>query len=89
MEIIWSNKAAKQLEFWKQNNLGIKKRIFALIDNIQQTPYSGKGKPEALKHNLAGLYSRRITEEHRLVYFVNIKNNTLEILICKGHYEYK
>ena len=87
MEIIWSDKAVTQLEFWEKSDVRIKKRIFSLIDNIKQTPYSGKGKPEALKHNLAGLYSRRITEKHRLVYSVNIETNTLEILICKGHYE--
>jgi len=57
-----------------------------LVNNIIQTPYDGLGKPEALKHKLAGLWSRRIDQEHRLVYSYDKQTNTLEIESCKGHY---
>lgn len=87
MNILWSVKAKKQLEFWEKTNHNIKTRIFKLLDNIQRTPFEGIGKPEALKHQLGGLYSRRITSEHRLIYSFNDQTDTLEIESCKGHYK--
>ncbi|WP_342260424.1 Txe/YoeB family addiction module toxin [Candidatus Tisiphia endosymbiont of Metellina segmentata] len=53
------------MQFWKQHNLKITKRIQVLINNIEQIPYYGKGKPEALKHKLNVSWSRRIDQEHR------------------------
>ena len=63
-------------------------KVEKLLDAIQENPYKGIGKPEPLKHNLSGAWSRRITQEHRLVYEVNDKNDivTLDILSLKGHY---
>ena len=63
-------------------------KVEKLLDAIQENPYKGIGKPEPLKHNLSGAWSRRITQEHRLVYEVNDKNEivTLDILSLKGHY---
>ncbi len=71
MEIIFEPAALEDLVFWKasRNELVLKK-IRALLENIQQTPFAGIGKPEPLKHQLAGKWSRRITGEHRLVYTV-------------------
>lgn len=86
MNINWSKNADKQLAIWKKENPRIEKRIQLLIDNIKQTPYEGIGKPEALKHELVGYWSRRIDEEHRLVYCYNEQADTLEIISCKGHY---
>ena len=62
-------------------------KVEKLLDAIQENPYKGIGKPEPLKHNLSGAWSRRITQEHRLVYEVNDKNDivTLDILSLKGH----
>ena len=61
------------------------KKIGALITDISKNPTSGIGKPEQLKHELQGLWSRRINQEHRIVY--GIKNNTtIEIFSLKGHY---
>ena len=67
MEIIFQEKAIEDLEFWqKSGNLNIKKRIESLLISILETPFGGKGKPEPLKHNLAGMWSRRIYKEHKL-----------------------
>ncbi|UCM85910.1 MAG: Txe/YoeB family addiction module toxin [Rickettsia endosymbiont of Culicoides impunctatus] len=87
LTIIWSSNAWSQLQFWKQHNLKITKRIQVLINNIEQTPYYGIGKPEALKHKLNGSWSRRIDQEHRLIYSFNQDINTIEIKSCKGHYK--
>lgn len=59
-------------------------KIINLIKDIQRDPFSGLGKPEALKHDLSGLWSRRITKEHRLVY--HISEEEVVIVSCKFHY---
>jgi len=90
MEIIFSNKAKKDLEFWsKSGNKSILKKISKLLRAIEENPYEGIGKPEHLKHNLSGVWSRRINQEHRLVYEI-VDENTIEILniiSLKGHYD--
>ncbi len=86
MQVTWSDEALEQLQFWKRTNPKMSKRIRILINNIILTPYSGIGKPEPLKYELSGFWSRRIDQEHRLIYFVNEKNQTIEIESCKGHY---
>ena len=89
MEIIFSPRAAEDLKYWKKSgNRTIQIKIEKLLDAIQENPYKGIGKPEPLKHILSGAWSRRITQEHRLVYEVNDKNEivTLDILSLKGHY---
>jgi toxin YoeB len=73
-----------QLKQWKTGNKKIYKRIEQLIENIQENPHKGIGKPEPLKHELSGYWSRRITEEHRLVYEVTI--DAIIIISCKYHY---
>jgi len=87
MEIIYSLKALEDINYWKKTgNKAVQKKISALINDIIAHPYSGLGKPEALKHELSGSWSRRITRVDRLVYRINIKNNTLEIETLRGHY---
>lgn len=90
MQIIFTPKAKKDLDFWvKSGNKNILKKINALIEDIQLHPFDGIGKPEALKYNLTGVWSRRIDREHRLVYEI-IDEDTIEILnllSLKGHYE--
>lgn len=90
MEIIFSSKATKDLEFWSRSgNKAILKKISELLRAIQESPFEGIGKPEQLKHNLSGVWSRRINQEHRLVYEI-VDENTIEILniiSLKGHYE--
>ena len=90
MEVIYSEKAQKDREFWKKSgNKAIMNKISVLIEDIQLHPFEGIGKPEALKHQLSGKWSRRINQEHRITYQV-IDENTIEILnilSLKGHYE--
>ena len=59
-------------------------KIVSLIKDVQRDPFSGLGKPEALKHELSGLWSRRITKEHRLVY--SVSDEEIVIISCKFHY---
>jgi toxin YoeB len=85
MEIIFSPDALEQLEYWKKSgNKKVVEKIKQLIEEIQLTPFEGTGKPEALKHNWTGYWSRRITREHRLVY--KIENETLFIVQLRYHY---
>ena len=87
MEIIFLPKSKEHLDFFKKvNNPIILKKIRQLLEIITETPYSGIGKPEPLKHHLAGLWSRRINHEHRLVYEVIETDNVILIHSLKGHY---
>jgi toxin YoeB len=70
--------------YWQENDKSKLKRINQLIRDIQRDPFEGIGKPEPLRHNLAGAWSRRIDEEHRLVYAVEGEN--IIILQCRYHY---
>ncbi|GHS91238.1 hypothetical protein FACS1894139_01030 [Planctomycetales bacterium] len=70
---------------WTLNDKKIAKKIADLLDDIQRHPATGIGKPEALRGNLAGHFSRRITDEHRLVY--KIDGEAIIITSCKGHYQ--
>jgi toxin YoeB len=86
VEIKYWQKALEDLDFWKKSgNKIIQKKISELIIDIEKNPYSGIGKPEQLKYNLAGKWSRRITKEHRLVYQIN--DDCVEILSLRGHYD--
>ena len=84
MKVIWSDESWKDFEYWLDNNQKIVKRIRKLIQNTRRTPFEGIGKPEPLKGDMAGLWSRRITNEHRFVYFVN--EYGLNIVSVRFHY---
>ena len=84
MELIFSPKSLKDADFWKRN-AQVQERITNLLDAIMKAPFEGIGKPEPLKHNLSGCWSRRINQEHRLVY--EIIGNEIHILSMKGHYK--
>jgi toxin YoeB len=71
-------------EVWQKKDRKIYKRIFQLIKDIERDPFEGLGKPEALKENLSGYWSRRITDEHRLVY--KVEDDKLIIVQCMFHY---
>jgi toxin YoeB len=88
MKIAWASEAWADYQHWQENDPRIHERINELIVNIRETPFKGIGKPEPLKHDLAGWWSRRITSEHRLVYRVTGKGNErrLEVLSCRYHY---
>ncbi|MCO6559787.1 MAG: Txe/YoeB family addiction module toxin [Gilliamella sp.] len=70
--------------YWQENDKKILKRINELLKDISRTPFTGIGKPEPLKANLSGYWSRRIDAEHRLVY--KIENNYILIISCRYHY---
>jgi toxin YoeB len=70
--------------YWQKNDKNIVKRLNRLIEAAQRDPYNGIGDPEPLKYNYSGLWSRRITEEHRLVY--KATETTLYIISCRYHY---
>jgi len=70
--------------YWQKHDKQILKKINLLIKDCQRNPASGIGKPEQLRHELAGAWSRRINEEHRLVYLVAQKD--VRILSCRYHY---
>ncbi len=70
--------------YWQKTNPKIQKRINELIKATIRDPYTGIGKPEPLKFDMAGCFSRRIDSEHRLVY--KIENNNLVIIQCRYHY---
>lgn len=85
MEIVFSSEALKDLDHWKKSgNKKVIEKIKTLLKEIQLTPFTGTGKPEALKHSWTGYWSRRITSEHRLVY--KVENDTLFIAQLRYHY---
>jgi toxin YoeB len=85
MEIVVSETARAHIDCWvKTNNASILERIAAIKNAILEDPYKGIGKPEPLKYELYGKWSRRIDKSNRFVYF--IENNTLHILSLKGDY---
>ena len=70
--------------FWQENDKRFIKRINKLIKEIERTPFTGIGKPEPLKHHLSGYWSRRINEEHRIIY--RVEEDRVIILSCRYHY---
>ena len=86
MEISFTKEAENEFRYWQKKDIKIQNKIITLIKNIQTTPYDGLGKPEALKHELSGTWSRRINDKHRLVYKVLETEKVIIILSCKGHY---
>lgn len=84
MNIIFSEESFSDYQSWALEDKKLYKKINELIKDIIRSPFSGIGKPEPLKHELSGYWSRRINEEHRLVYKV-IENSVL-IASCKYHY---
>ncbi len=84
MRLRFTESAARDLEFWKETNPAVIERIRSLLDSIRATPFAGIGKPESLKHDLAGYWSRRINREHRLVY--RIENEEIIVIQCRFHY---
>ena len=85
MRILYSDEAKDDLQWFKKNDKKVIKRIILLIEDLQTNPFSGIGKPERLKHELSGLWSRRIDKKNRLYYRI-IDDETIEIARCKGHY---
>jgi toxin YoeB len=84
MNIIWTPLAWEDYEYWKSTEPDKLEKIHDLIRDCKRSPFAGLGKPEPLKGNLKGCWSRRITQEHRFVYRVSAEG--LTILQCRFHY---
>ena len=74
----------QDLQFWVKNDRRVALRVLDLVEAVLRDPFAGIGKPEPLKHVLSGAWSRRLTEEHRLVYFV--KDVRVDFLQARYHY---
>lgn len=87
MRLVWSDASWEDYLYWQKQDKKILKKINDLIKDIDRNGVlDGIGKPEALKDNLAGFYSRRIDGEHRLIYQIS-ENGDIVIASCRGHYE--
>jgi toxin YoeB len=84
MLLSWTKEGWEDYLYWQAHNRQLIKRINSLIKEILRTPFEGVGKPEPLKHELSGAWSRRIDQEHRLVYVVN--DESIIIIQCRYHY---
>lgn len=90
MNFEFTQNAWEELEYWMENNNEMVIKIKELLKDIKKTPFSGLGKPEPLKYDLKGYWSRRITGEHRLVYKLEGKKGAGQkcfIVQCRFHYQ--
>lgn len=85
MRLLWEDRAWDEYLYWQTQDKKTLKRINMLIRDMQRNAFEGMGKPEPLKGNLSGLWSRRIDEMNRIVYFE--QDGILYIVSCKGHYQ--
>ena len=83
--MLFRPRAWEHIQFWQETDRATLKKIYALIKECQRQSHEGIGKPEPLKGDLAGYWSRRIDREHRLVY--RVVGEDLEILSCRYHYQ--
>jgi toxin YoeB len=83
-EAVFHPEFREDLRYWVKTDRKVALRVFELIEGIMRMPFEGIGKPEPLKYMLAGAWSRRLTQEHRLVYVVS--NDRIEFLQCRYHY---
>ena len=84
MRLVFTPHGWEDYQHWVQTDRSTLKRVNRLIEDVLRDPFSGLGKPEQLRHALAGAWSRRITEEHRLVYLVDSDN----VVILQARYHY-
>ncbi len=84
MKVVFADQGWEDFTYWVEHDRKIAARIVRLIKEIEREPFEGVGKPEPLRYDLAGFWSRRITDEHRLVYTVDNEH----ILIAQARYHY-
>lgn len=84
MRIIFTENAWADYTFWKSENRKLSKRIDTLLKDICREPFSGLGKPEPLRYDLSGFWSRRIDDEHRLIY--TVEEDDVILLACRYYY---
>lgn len=85
-QLDFSGQANKDIDYHKKSgNKALVKKLLVLLEELAEHPTTGTGKPEQLKHNLVGYWSRRINKEHRIVYKI-LDDNTVRVYSAKGHY---
>ena len=84
--LAWTKSAWEEYLLWQRHDKKLLNRVNALIKDTMRWPFSGLGKPEAVRFELKGYWSRRINSEHRLVYAYDDNTNTLTIVQCRFHY---
>lgn len=84
MLLVWDAHAWEDYQWWQAQDRKVLKRINQLIQDVQRNRNAGIGKPEPLKHDFAGYWSRRTTDEHRLVY--KVTDTAVRIAACRYHY---
>jgi len=84
LRLVFAPQAWEDYEYWQQTDRSVVKRVNRLIDDALRTPTTGIGKPEPLKYGISGAWSRRVTEEHRLVY--SVCGDDLIVLQVRYHY---
>lgn len=84
MKIVYADRCWEDFTYWVENDRKMAARVVRLIKDIERSPFEGVGKPEPLRHDLTGFWSRRITDEHRLVYAVDKER----VLIAQARYHY-
>lgn len=84
MKLVWAAEGWEDYLWWQEHDRKVLKRINALIVDISRNGNQGIGKPEQLKHEFTGYWSRRITDEHRLIY--RVTDDTVYIAMCRYHY---
>ncbi|WP_310441127.1 Txe/YoeB family addiction module toxin [Sulfurimonas sp.] len=84
MNLTFTNDSWNEYLYWQQADKQIVKKINQLLKDVKRDPFEGVGKPEPLKYEFAGCWSRRITDEHRLVY--EVTDSSIVIISCRYHY---
>jgi len=84
MTLSFTQRGWDDYQHWIRNDKRILRRINELIKAVKRDPFAGIGKPEPLRHQLQGYWSRRVSDEHRLVY--SVTNDTITIIACRFHY---
>ena len=84
MKLVWDESAREDYLWWQTQDRKVLKRINALIKDVERNAHEGLGKPERLKHGFQGYWSRRITDEHRLIY--KVIEDEIRIAACRYHY---
>lgn len=90
MQFVFTENGWDDFQYWIENDSSTAEKIKDLLNDIRKTPFQGLGKPEPLKYDLKGFWSRRITGEHRLVYGIEGKkgvNQQCVVLQCRFHYD--
>ena len=86
MKVELTEAAMDDLHFWMKADRKVTQKILSLLEEIAQTPYAGRGRPEQLRHELSGYWSRRINTKDRIIYRVDDAAAIIHIIALKGHY---